>query len=239
MRAASSAFCYRYYYCCTASCYYSCVGTRCYEGANADWVTTQPALQDMLPPPQNVSLVTGNNNEVTNPGDGKVDYWALWVVGILGPVSSLLAMCFACGSAAARSPPAGLTGMVVLVAGLAKIGCCVCIGIQFCSAYDEGQWVYNAFEQTQYIKTYESLFVYWGRDYYYWGYAMLLGWTFAFLIMSAIWETIYGLVVMCSNNAKYTGVKEWESTGAINYAHTKTKKMRPQDSYGASNGNQA
>lgn len=210
-------FCQIYYSCCSYSCWNLCARSACYGG---EWLTVRPIGQDKLPPPANVTSPGETETQFTVAGDGEVDYWSVAVTAIVGPIACFIVMIAACAAGAGRSGPAACSGISMIIGGLAKVACCVCLGSQLWTSYD-GQWVYNAFREDPYVKINGAIITYLYNDYYLWGWGNLVAATFAFLIITIIYDLIYGLVALCCNDHAYTGVKEYESS-AVQYARKRS-----------------
>lgn len=191
-------FCQTYWFNCG---FYMCRSYQCYGG---QWLTTRPILQNMLPPPMNI---TGSPGEFTQAGNDEIDYWSAGITGIVGPIACLLVICTACASGSGRSGPGGCVGMMVLIAALMKTGCAIALGCQFLSYYS-GRVVYNYFKPEPYVTIDTTLLEYLNNDEYMWGWGGIVTAVFTFLIITLIYDFVYAFAVLCANDAKYTGVSE-------------------------------
>jgi hypothetical protein len=192
---------------------------QCYGG---QWLTTRPTTQDMLPEPMNA---TGTPGEYTTAGDGEWDYWSTAITGIVGPISCLIVICLSCSAGSGRSAPGGCVGIMLTIAGLMKIGCVICLGSQFLSSWP-GRVVYNYFEERPYVTIDVTLIEYLNANPYMYGWGNLVSAVIIFLIICIIYDMSFALAVLCANDAKYTGVNEYNME-QMKYARNKGRKGQP------------
>lgn len=212
--------CHYVYYCCSYTCVWRCRSWQCYGG---DWYSSRPISQDELPPPiedsTNASKFDGDG------GDGESDYWSLVVAASAGSVGSFLIMVATCVPCTGCMPRGTslftplVTGIVIFAGWACHLATIICVGIQFWTIYDDGQWVYNHFRTPQYELIDGSLISYLLNDKYYDWFAGLVMGLYVMLYIAVAAELFYMLLVLLapSKHAHIHNVYEQPSTSSMTW----------------------